>query len=165
MRFAGGCCKIANPKNNAQESGRRRSQNTSFAAGFGCWLPLFCAGCYCISIFQQPLQILEKAMPFYVNRKNVRFRFLTCTRCDKYGARRFPKGDRKALWSRPQARNPLQNKKVRKALFLPSTRNLFLVRGFARLRAAEVLSITGKYPKGAGGGQGVHASWPPPDPP
>ena len=48
---------------------------------------------------------------------------------------------------------------------MPSTRNLFLVRGFVRLRADEVLSHTGKYPKGAGGGQRVHVSWPPPDPP
>ena len=46
-----------------------------------------------------------------------------------------------------------------------STRNLFLVGGFVRLRADEVLSITGKYPKGAGGGQWVHGTWPPPDPP
>ena len=37
--------------------------------------------------------------------------------------------------------------------------------GFVRLRADEVLSHTGKYPKGAGGGQRVHVSWPPPDPP
>ena len=48
---------------------------------------------------------------------------------------------------------------------MPFIRNLFLVRGFVRLRADEVLSITGKYPKGAGGGQRVHAAWPPPDPP
>ena len=48
---------------------------------------------------------------------------------------------------------------------MPSTRNLLLVGGFVRLRADEVLSITGKYPKGAGGGQRVHVSWPPPDPP
>ncbi len=48
---------------------------------------------------------------------------------------------------------------------LPSTRNLLLVEGFVRLRADEVLSHTGKYPKGAGGGQRVHVSWPPPDPP
>ena len=48
---------------------------------------------------------------------------------------------------------------------LPSTRNQFLVGGFVRLRADEVLSHTGKYPKGAGGGQRVHVSWPPPDPP
>ena len=47
----------------------------------------------------------------------------------------------------------------------PSTRNEFLVRGFARLRADEVLSHAGKYPKGAGGVQRVHVSWPPPDPP
>ncbi len=48
---------------------------------------------------------------------------------------------------------------------MPSTRNPFLVGGFVRLRADEVLSHTGKYPKGAGGGQRVHVSWPPPDPP
>ena len=48
---------------------------------------------------------------------------------------------------------------------MPCARNLFLVGGFVRLRADEVLSITGKYPKGAGGGQRVHVSWPPPDPP
>ena len=81
------------------------------------------------------------------------------------GPRRFPKGERKALWSPPQRRNPLRNRKKKVSSFpLPSTRNLFLVRGFARLRADEVLSHTGKYPKGAGGGQRVHVSWPPPDP-
>ena len=53
----------------------------------------------------------------------------------------------------------------RKVFPLPPTRNLFLVGGFVRLRADEVLSHTGKYPKGAGGGQRVHVSWPPPDPP
>ena len=53
----------------------------------------------------------------------------------------------------------------RKVFPLPSTRNQFLVGGFVRLRADEVLSITGKYPKGAGGGQRVHGTWPPPDPP
>ena len=84
----------------------------------------------------------------------------------RYGARRFPKGERKALWSPPQRRNPLRNRKKKVKLFpLPVTRNLFLVRGFVRLRADEVLSHTGKYPKGAGGGQRVHVSWPPPDPP
>ena len=48
---------------------------------------------------------------------------------------------------------------------MPTKRKLFFVRGFARLRADEVLSIIGKYPKAAGGGQRVHVSWPPPDPP
>ncbi len=48
---------------------------------------------------------------------------------------------------------------------MPAIRNPFLVGGFARLRADEVLSHTGKYPKGAGGGQRVHGTWPPPDPP
>ena len=82
------------------------------------------------------------------------------------GGRRFPKGDRKALWSPPQRRNPLRNREKQGSSFsLPSTRNLFLVRGFVRLRADEVLSHTGKYPKGAGGGQRVHGTWPPPDPP
>ena len=47
-----GCCKIANPKKNAQKTGRRRSQSTSFAAASGCWLLLFCAGCNCVSLFQ-----------------------------------------------------------------------------------------------------------------
>ena len=82
------------------------------------------------------------------------------------GPRRFPKGDRKAPRSPPQRRNPLRNRKKKVSSFpLPSARNLFLVRGFVRLRADEVLSITGKYPKGAGGGQRVHGTWPPPDPP
>ena len=83
----------------------------------------------------------------------------------QHGVRRFPKGDRKALWSPPQRRNLLRNRKKKSSFPLPSTRNLFLVGGFVRLRADEVLSITGKYPKGAGGGQRVHAAWPPPDPP
>ena len=68
------------------------------------------------------------------------------------GRRRFPKGDRKALWSPPQRRNPLQNKKKKVSSFpLPPTRNLFLVGGFARLRADEVLSPRGKVPKGRRG--------------
>ena len=82
------------------------------------------------------------------------------------GPRRGPGGDRKAPWSPPQRRNPLRNEKSKIGSFpSPSTRNLFLVGGFARLRADEVLSHTGKYPKGAGGGQRVHGTWPPPDPP
>ena len=68
------------------------------------------------------------------------------------GPRRFPKGDRKALWSPPQRRNPLRNiKKKEKSFPLPPTSNLFLVRGFARLRADEVLSPRGKVPKGRRG--------------
>ncbi len=58
-----------------------------------------------------------------------------------------------------------KTEKARKHLSLASHKELFLVGGFVRLRADEVLSITGKYPKGAGGGQRVHVSWPPPDPP
>ena len=68
------------------------------------------------------------------------------------GPRRFPKGERKALWSPPQRRNPLRNRKKKVKLFpLPVTRNLFLVGGFVRLRADEVLSQHGKVPKGCRG--------------
>ena len=80
-----------------------------------------------------------------------------------------PKGSRgrseSPLVASAEAKPSVKQENTRKALSLPSTRNLFLVRGFARLRADEVLSHTGKYPKGAGGGQRVHVSWPPPDPP
>ena len=64
-----------------------------------------------------------------------------------------------------EAKPSVKREEVRKVFPLPSTRNQFLVGGFVRLRADEVLSHTGKYPKGAGGGQRVHVSWPPPDPP
>ena len=64
-----------------------------------------------------------------------------------------------------EAKPSAKQKRQGRSFPLPSTRNLFLVGGFVRLRADEVLSITGKYPKGAGGGQRVHAAWPPPDPP
>ena len=64
-----------------------------------------------------------------------------------------------------EAKSSVKRENTRKALSLPFIRNLFLVRGFVRLRADEVLSITGKYPKGAGGVPRVHVSWPPPDPP
>ena len=46
-----------------------------------------------------------------------------------------------------------------------SARKRFLVGGFVRLRADEVLSHTGKYPKGAGGGQRVHVCMAAPGPP
>ena len=63
-----------------------------------------------------------------------------------------------------EAKSSVKRENTRKVFPLSSTKNLFLVRGFVRLRADEVLSHTGKYPKGAGGGQRVHVSWPPPDP-
>ena len=82
---------------------------------------------------------------------------------------RAPKGSRgrseSPLVASAEAKPSAKQKKQRRSFPLPSTRNLFLVGGFVRLRADEVLSITGKYPKGAGGGQRVHAAWPPPDPP
>ena len=106
------------------------------------------------------------------------------------GGRRFPKGDRKALWSPPQRRNPAKRKKQGSIFSLLSISNLLLVGGFVRLRADEVLSPRGKVPKGRRrlrirqrrirrsqsdlafakrkptlGGQRVHAAWPPPDPP
>jgi hypothetical protein len=43
------------------------------------------------------------------------------------GPRRFPKGEQKALWSPPQRRKLLKNRKKKVKLFpLPSTRNPFL---------------------------------------
>ena len=44
-----------------------------------------------------------------------------------------------------------ETKKARRGFPLPSTRNQFLVRGFVRLRADEVLSPRGKVPKGRRG--------------
>ena len=80
-----------------------------------------------------------------------------------------PKGSRgraeSPLVASAEAKPSAKQKKQGSSFSLPSTRNLFLVRGFVRLRADEVLSHTGKYPKGAGGGQRVHGTWPPPDPP
>ncbi len=53
--------------------------------------------------------------------------------------RRFPKGDRKALWPPPQRRNPPRNVEKQGEPFpCPFTRKLFLVRGFVRLWADEV---------------------------
>ena len=46
---------------------------------------------------------------------------------------------------------PCETEKARRPFSLLSTRNLFLVRGFARLRADEVLSPRGKVPKGRRG--------------
>ena len=80
-----------------------------------------------------------------------------------------PKGSRgrseSPLVASAEAKSSVIREKEGRSFPLPSTRNQFLVGGFVRLRADEVLSITGKYPKGAGGGQRVHVSWPPPDPP
>ena len=70
----------------------------------------------------------------------------------KDGPRRGPGGERKAPWSPPQRRNLLRNrKKIVKPFSLPFIRNLFLVGGFVRLRADEVLSPRGKVPKGRRG--------------
>ena len=84
-------------------------------------------------------------------------------------AARGPEGFQRAIGKPPgrlRRGETLCKTESNKGIFsLPPTRNLFLVRGFVRLRADEVLSHTGKYPKGAGGGQRVHVSWPPPDPP
>ena len=78
--------------------------------------------------------------------------FLRCPSASTGGRRRFPKGDRKALWSPPQRRNPLRNRQKKVSSFpLPPTGNLFLVGGFVRLRADEVLSPRGKVPKGRRG--------------
>ncbi len=80
-----------------------------------------------------------------------------------------PKGSRgrseSPLVASAEAKPFVIREKQGRLFSLPSARNLLLVGGFVRLRADEVLSHTGKYPKGAGGGQRVHVSWPPPDPP
>ena len=81
------------------------------------------------------------------------------------GPEGFQRATGKPLVASAEAKSSVKRENTRKALSLPFIRNLFLARGFARLRADEVLSHTGKYPKGAGGGQRVHVSWPPPDPP
>ena len=49
------------------------------------------------------------------------------------GPRRGPGGDRKAPWSHPQVRNPAKREKQERLFPLPSTRNVFLVRGFAHV--------------------------------
>ncbi len=69
----------------------------------------------------------------------------------QHRGRRFPKGDRKALWSPPQRRNPAKREKQGSIFSLPSISNLLLVGGFVRLRADEVLSPRGKVPKGRRG--------------
>ena len=64
-----------------------------------------------------------------------------------------PKGSRgraeSPLVASAEAKPSAKQKKQDRLFPLPSTRNLFLVGGFVRLRADEVLSHTGKYPKGA----------------
>jgi hypothetical protein len=52
------------------------------------------------------LQIAEKVMPFYTDARKMKLQASELARVFiAYEARRFPKGDRKAFWSRPQARN------------------------------------------------------------
>ena len=66
-----------------------------------------------------------------------------------------PEGFQRAIgkpFGRLRRGETLQNRKEQGTPFpLPSTRNLFLVRGFVRLRADEVLSLRGKVPKGRRG--------------
>ena len=67
--------------------------------------------------------------------------FLRLPSASTGGRRRFPKGDRKALWSPPQRRNPLRNrKKGQRSFSLPSIRNLLFVADFVHLRR--------RFPKG-----------------
>ena len=94
-----------------------------------------------------------------------RFSFLARKRFNKYGPEGFQRASGKPFGRLRRGETLRKTEGERKVFPLPSTRNQFLVGGFVRLRADEVLSITGKYPKGAGGGQRVHAAWPPPDPP
>ena len=66
------------------------------------------------------------------------------------GPRRFPKGDRKALWSPPQRRNLLRNRKKPGRLFsLPSTGYALLVESpicFKRWAPEGVQGASGKPP-------------------
>ncbi len=56
--------------------------------------------------------------------------------------------------------------KERKALFPCLPQEIcFLWEVSSACGRTRYFPITGKYPKGAGGGQRVHVSWPPPDPP
>ena len=75
--------------------------------------------------------------------------------CVSYLLQGAPKGSRgraeSPLVASAEAKPSAKQKKQDRLFPLPSTRNLFLVGGFVRLRADEVLSHTGKYPKGATG--------------
>ena len=67
----------------------------------------------------------------------------------------FPKGSRgraeSPLVASAEAKSFTKQKKQGSIFPLPPTRNLFLVGGFVRLRADEVLSPRGKVPKGRRG--------------
>ena len=124
---------------------------------------------------ESPLVAFAEAKPSAKQKKQGRSFPLPSTRnlfiCSVSApvGREAPKGSRgrseSPLVASAEAKPSPKQKRQGRSFPLPSTRNLFLVGGFVRLRADEVLSITGKYPKGAGGGQRVHVSWPPPDPP
>ena len=75
--------------------------------------------------------------------------------------RRFPKGDRKALWSRPQARNPLLHR--RNQMVMDNIHRQVFVRGESN---PNLYFSTGrKVPKAHRGGQSVHEGVAAPDPP
>ena len=124
---------------------------------------------------ESPLVASAEAKPFVKQGKARRVFPLPSTRNLVFvtnpirSKRRAPKVSKgraeSPLVASAEAKLSAKQRKARKVFPLPSTRNQFLVGGFVRLRADEVLSHTGKYPKGAGGGQRVHVSWPPPDPP
>ena len=80
--------------------------------------------------------------------------------------RRRPGGDRKAPWSPPQRRKLLKNRKKKERLFpLPPQETCLLWEVSPACGRTRYFPRAGKYPKGAGGVQRVHVSWPPPDPP
>ena len=65
-----------------------------------------------------------------IHKKSISCKTLSASRG---GPRRFPKGERKALWSPPQRRN-LKTEKARRPFSLPSTRNPFLVENPIRIK-------------------------------
>ena len=74
--------------------------------------------------------------------------------------RRFPKGDRKALWSRPQARNPLLHR--RNQMVMDNFHRQVFVRGESNPNM--YFSTRRKVPKAHRGGQSVHEGVAAPDP-
>ena len=79
------------------------------------------------------------------------FGFLAWKSFNKYGGRRFPKGDRKALWSPPQRRNPLCYRKSRVGLSLAIHKKSVSCGRFRPPAGGRGTFPHGKVPKGCRG--------------
>ena len=64
-----------------------------------------------------------------------------------------------------EAKSPEKQKKKERLFPLPPQETCFLWEVSPACGRTRYFPRAGKYPKGAGGGQRVHAAWPPPDPP